>query len=634
MSGPDSSEAPEQNGQPDEESGPDPLLGTVIADRYRVDEKLGVGGMGAVYRAEHVLMKKPVAVKVLHREMTVVGEVVKRFEREAIAAGRIDHPNVTVATDFGKLKDGSFYLVLEYVPGRSLSTAMKEDGIFSVNRALFIARQVAAGLGAAHAANIVHRDLKPDNIMLIDRGGTKDFVKVLDFGIAKVNEEGGGQLTRIGSVFGTPQYMAPEQAAGKPVDHRADLYSLGLVLYEMLAGKQAFGSMELVAILTKQLTEPPPPLPDSVDADVTALVMRLAEKDPDARVQTAQELVAWIDARLGPGALPPDATVLGVPSARGGSVRGIPAVTTADVSIPSSQRRAEALRALSDLMDSARDHSSNLARRVVEGDTLKVAGRDVPARALAGGAIAVLFAGALALSLGHKGQGAGGVGSATHLHLPPPEPELGPVIARAEEGDRPSLSNLESRPEAKRSPAEWMAIARGRARLMEYAPALAAFERAVKADESLASDEGMLKTVRRAADDDRTQKTAFDMCVSSLGAGGADVLFDVWASTTEKTGTTQLAKTLLDKAEVREHASVALRTALELRKVSRCDEAKKLVARAKDEADERAFRPLNALNSRRGCGFLGLADCFSCLRQGDDLSEALKAVQTRKGPRF
>jgi serine/threonine-protein kinase len=630
MNGRESSDVPEVDSE--EETGPDPLLGTVIADRYRVDEKLGVGGMGAVYRAEHVLMKKPVAVKVLHREMTVVGEVVKRFEREAIAAGRIDHPNVTVATDFGKLRDGAFYLVLEYVPGRSLSTAMKEDGVFPVPRALFIARQVAAALGAAHAANIVHRDLKPDNIMLIERGGTKDFVKVLDFGIAKVNEDGGGQLTRIGSVFGTPQYMAPEQAAGKPVDHRADLYSLGLVLYEMLAGKAAFGSMELVAILTKQLTEPPPPLPESVDADVAALVMRLAEKDPDARVQTAQELVAWIDARLGPAALPLDSTVLGEPSIRGGSVRGIPAVTAADV--PSSRRRAEALHAIRDLVDSARDHSSVLAKRVVRGDTVRIAGRDVPARGVAGALLAAIVSVILALSLGHKGSGTIATGSATNLHLPPPEPELGPIIARAEEGDRTALANLESRSEDKRSPAEWMAIARGRARLMEYWPALAAFERAVKADASLVADEGMLKAVRRAVDDDGTQKLALDMCVNLLGAGGADVLFDVWASTSEKTGTTQLAKSLLDKSDVREHASTALRTALELRKVTRCDEAKKLVARAKDEADERAFRPLNALTARKGCGFLGLGDCFSCLRQGDDLSEALKAVQARKGPRF
>src|SRR6185503_12913476 len=139
MNGPESSDVPEPESE--EDSGVDPLIGTVIADRYRVDKRLGTGGIGAVYRAEHVLMKKPVAVKVLHREMTVLAEVVKRFEREAIAAGRIDHPNVTVATDFGKLENGSFFLVLEYVPGRSLAKAMQEDGPFSVERALFITRQ-------------------------------------------------------------------------------------------------------------------------------------------------------------------------------------------------------------------------------------------------------------------------------------------------------------------------------------------------------------------------------------------------------------------------------------------------------------------------------------------------------------
>jgi len=634
MSGPESSEVPDGDGPSDGETGPDPLIGTVIADRYRVDEKLGVGGMGAVYRAEHVLMKKPVAVKVLHREMTVVGEVVRRFEREAIAAGRIDHPNVTVATDFGKLADGSFYLVLEYVPGKSLSTAMKEEGPFSVERALFITRQVAAALSAAHAASIVHRDLKPDNVMLIERGGTKDFVKVLDFGIAKVNEDGGGQLTRIGSVFGTPQYMAPEQAAGKTVDHRADLYSLGLVLYEMLAGKPAFASQELVAILTKQLTEPPPPLPNSIAPDVAALVMRLVEKDPDARVQTALELVAWVDARLGPAALPPDSTVLGVPSVRGGSVRGIPAVTTAEGPVLSSERRAEALRALADLVDRARDHSSNLAKRVVQGDSVRLVGREVPARAVAA-AVGLLFvAGVVALSVGHRSHAPNTVGSAAAVHAPPPEPELGRLIARAEDGDRAELGNLESRPEDKRSAAEWMAIARGRARLMDYRPALLAFERAVEADESLAADDGMLHAVRRAADDDATQKLALDLCVNRLGAPGADVLFDIWASTSEKTTTTQVAKSLLDKPDVREHASKALRIALELRHISHCDDAKRLVLAAKDFADERAFRPLNALSARRGCGFLGLADCYSCLRQGDDLSEALKAAQNRKGPRY
>src|SRR5260221_2587763 len=340
MSETDSSESPGDEGQSSAEA--DPLVGTLIAQRYRVDERLGVGGMGAVYRAEHVLMRKPVAVKVLHREMTAMQGVVKRFELEAIAAGRIDHPNVTVATDFGKLEDGSFYLVLEYVPGRSLTELIRAEAPLPAERALFIARQMAAGLGAAHGAGIVHRDLKPDNVMLIERGGTKDFVKVLDFGIAKVNAEGASSpLTRIGSVFGTPAYMAPEQAAGQPVDHRADLYSLGLVLYEMLAGKPAFESEDIVGLLSKQLTEPPPSLPPAVGADVAALVMKLCQKDPAARVESAEALLLEIDAILGAIVVPADSTSLGIPSPRAvGSAPTAVAALTSDVdSLPSTEAR-------------------------------------------------------------------------------------------------------------------------------------------------------------------------------------------------------------------------------------------------------------------------------------------------------
>ncbi|MBM4363233.1 MAG: serine/threonine protein kinase, partial [Deltaproteobacteria bacterium] len=278
------------------------LVGTVIAERYRVDAELGVGGMGAVYRGEHVLMRKPVAIKVLHRGLTVLDEVVRRFEREAIAAGRIDHPNVATATDFGKLPGGAFYLVLEYVAGRSLARVREEDGRFAPERALGVARQIARALAAAHGAGIVHRDLKPDNVMLIERGGSRDFVKVLDFGIAKISADGpdgGGQLTRLGAVFGTPAYMAPEQAAGQPVDARADLYSLGHVLYEMLAGRAAFESDDVVALLSKQLTQPPPPLPEDVPEEVVALTLRLLEKDPGARPQTADDVAGAIDALLG-----------------------------------------------------------------------------------------------------------------------------------------------------------------------------------------------------------------------------------------------------------------------------------------------------------------------------------------------
>ena len=238
--------------------------------------------MGSVYRGEHELMRKQVAIKVLHPEMTVLSEVVARFEREAVAAGRIEHVNVAKATDFGQLKDGSFYLVLEYVEGKNLADVV-EEGPMEVERALNIASQIADALGAAHRADIVHRDLKPDNVMLVEREGEPELVKVLDFGIAKVTSADTGRtpLTRLGTVFGTPEYMAPEQAAGQRVDHRADLYTLGLVLHRMISGAVPFTGDEVSAVLMKQITQPPPPLPTHVPLVVRQLVADLLTKDPD-----------------------------------------------------------------------------------------------------------------------------------------------------------------------------------------------------------------------------------------------------------------------------------------------------------------------------------------------------------------
>src|SRR5262245_6503097 len=246
----------------------DPLVGKVLADRYRIDALLGEGGMGKVYAGEHVLMRKKLAIKILHRELTKVPEVVKRFEREAMAAANIEHANVAAATDFGKLPDGSVYLVLEFVQGKNLRDEIAA-GPFTEARALHVARQIASALGRAHALNIVHRDLKPENVMLVERGGDTDFVKVLDFGIAKVpigevdptydgEDSGPTPITKAGMVFGTPEYMAPEQALGQAVDGRADLYALGVILFEMLAGIRPFSSKSQVGILGQQLSKPPP----------------------------------------------------------------------------------------------------------------------------------------------------------------------------------------------------------------------------------------------------------------------------------------------------------------------------------------------------------------------------------------
>ena len=269
------------------------LVGTTVTGRYRIETEIGTGGMGTVYRAEHVHMKKALAFKVLHRELATVEEVVARFEREAVAAGRIEHENVAKATDFGRLEDGSLYLVMEYVAGKSLEQLLAE-GPLSIDQVLHITAQIAAAMEAAHGAGVVHRDLKPDNVMLVERDGDPLFVKVLDFGIAKVQMGENGppsQLTRIGSVFGTPEYMSPEQAAGLAVDHRTDLYSLGIIVYQMLTGNPPFTGPDVVALLTAQMTTPPPPLPSSVPENVAALVGRLLEKEPDQRIQSATEVV-------------------------------------------------------------------------------------------------------------------------------------------------------------------------------------------------------------------------------------------------------------------------------------------------------------------------------------------------------
>ena len=269
--------------------------------------------MGRVYAAEHVLMRKRLAIKVLHRELTTMSEVVARFEREAMAAANIEHPNVAAATDFGKLPDGAVFLVLEYVQGKSLRDEIA-GGPIAPERALHICRQIAAGLGSAHALDIVHRDLKPENVMLVEKGGDPDFVKVLDFGIAKVpigdvphrnDTPAHTPITKAGMVFGTPEYMAPEQALGQTVDGRADLYALGVILYEMLSGSRPFSSQSQVGILGQQLSKTPPKISDRapgiiVPPAVEAVAMRLLQRESSERYQSAAEVVDVINRLLAP----------------------------------------------------------------------------------------------------------------------------------------------------------------------------------------------------------------------------------------------------------------------------------------------------------------------------------------------
>ena len=237
------------------------LIGQVIADRYHVTKKLGEGGMGAVYLAEHVKMGRKSAIKVMSASMSQDADAVSRFNREANNASRINHANICAIYDFGETPDGLMYLAMEYIEGDSLNGVLKQSGPMSLQRATSILRQTAEALHVAHAAGIVHRDLKPDNIMISSQAG-KDLVKVVDFGIAKAvgGDESGQKVTKTGLVVGTPEYMSPEQLSGDKLDGRSDLYSLALVYYRMITGTLPFQAETSQETMIKRLTDDPMPL--------------------------------------------------------------------------------------------------------------------------------------------------------------------------------------------------------------------------------------------------------------------------------------------------------------------------------------------------------------------------------------
>jgi serine/threonine-protein kinase len=275
----------------------DPYIGTTFDGRYKIEKLLGEGGMGFVYLARHKVIDKKVAVKVLRAEMAKDREIVDRFLQEAKAASSIGNPHIVDISDFGDLPDGSTYFVMEYLEGESISRFCDDDDRLTVERICHIGEQMAEGLGAAHQRGIVHRDLKPDNIFTITRGNDTDFVKILDFGIAKVSGTGDTKLTKAGQVFGTPHYMSPEQAAGSTIDHRADIYALGVILYELASGQLPFTADNFMGILTQHMYKAPVPpralvpAPDCPPA-LEAVILKCLSKKPELRYQSMEELGA------------------------------------------------------------------------------------------------------------------------------------------------------------------------------------------------------------------------------------------------------------------------------------------------------------------------------------------------------
>jgi eukaryotic-like serine/threonine-protein kinase len=281
---------------------PRDMIGQVLGERYRILERIGEGGMGTVYLCEHVALGRKMAVKLLRPEFCSDEEQVRRFQQEAQAASLIGHEHIVDVIDFGRTAEGSLYFVMEALEGESLAALLRRERLVPPRRALPILGQICQALAAAHARGIVHRDLKPDNVFLIHRDSDDDFVKVLDFGISKHGAAPENlRITRAGSIIGTPEYMAPEQAAAAAVDHRCDIYAFGVLAYEMMTGSRPFQGETALATLIKHQSEPPerpsrrnPGLPPAVER----LILRALVKRPEGRQQSMAEVAADLSAAL------------------------------------------------------------------------------------------------------------------------------------------------------------------------------------------------------------------------------------------------------------------------------------------------------------------------------------------------
>lgn len=632
------------------------LEGAIVAERYRIEALLGQGGMGAVYRAEHIHMRKAVAVKVLHRQMTTVPEVVARFEREAIAAGNIDHPNVAAATDFGRLEDGSFYLVLEYADGRDLRSVLNEHGALSAQRCAHIAIQIAKALAAAHAEGIIHRDLKPENIMLVQRNDDADFVKVLDFGIAKVSaadSAGDKPLTQIGAVFGTPSYMSPEQALGKVVDYRSDLYALGILIFEMLMGSVPFDDDELAVVLAQQISQLPPAISAPVPDAMERLVDRLLEKDASKRPDSAQSVVdALQDIIDALGKTPSSTEGFSELAGTGGIGSTRLPIGGSRPSVGEDSRRFSLAPTWKNKLKDKLTRIRVTARRVVqitahEGGRLlrryapsalepvKLGPVRAPLWAFIGVGIATLSVFSMILFVL--------LGASWIASLKEPAPTLSsnvmPVISfypsskppATLQAPSPAFEALERIAVSKRSVDDWHDLARGYARMGRTKDSVAAYRSVLQLDPKRGRDPEVLYSLRTAAKDPEAYPLVLNLAEvrgRGLGEAGPELLWDIW-NDQRHAGDFNAENTFKKLVVVSGRCSGALRVAIDLRATDDCDKLQAVMSRAAKHADERSIERLVYIQGKTGCFE---PDCFSCLKDSKDLEQALQQAKRRSAP--
>ncbi len=604
-------------------------VGETLAGRYDLVEFIERGAMGEVYRAEHALMKKKVAIKILHSEVTGQGKIVERFRREAQAAANIDHPNVCIATDFGRTDAGEFFLVMEYLRGETLKEVVDRQGRFEVDRALHVAHQIASALARAHQVGVIHRDLKPDNIMLVERGDDSDFVKILDFGIARVRmEDQTPELTKTGAVFGTPSYMSPEQAAGDPLDHRADLYALGNVMFEMVTGRRVFEADRGAQVMAMHVSKDPPrpsELIDSeIDPEVESLILSLLDKEPDARPQSAIRLRARLEELgAGEGLFPHPEAEAGDSSEQG---------AVAETREPAPARLDD-------------EDASQVLTRVLDGLSgwFKRQGRAARWAAIGLLGIGGLMAGSLLVVVtSENGAGAAGeeaaIGEEASVIDRRRQFLAGPTLEDVEQAftngaygttlreieevreetdlDSPHLDFLEGRAHAERG---------------EWEQSVESFERLLERDPAYLQDRGLVQGLIGAlgAVDGEVAGRAEALLAPRLDR--ESILTTLGRSAWRGGGsrTRRRAYELLQREGVFGELPDWVRASIELRHAHGCDQHRERIDRLVELGDPRGLEILHMYDNfpTRGCGELDEKDCFGCIR--GDIREAIEQLRRK-----
>jgi len=607
----------------------DPSIDRIIGERYRVVERIGEGGMGTVFRVEHVHMKKTLALKLLRPEFGHITDAVRRFEREAQSASRLSHPNIISVTDFGHGAGDELFLVMEFVGGEPLSDVLAREVRFEQGRACKIACQILRALEHAHTEGVVHRDLKPANVMLVKdpEHHQAETVKILDFGIAKMTQTRATDepITRGMMIFGTPAYMSPEQAAGQEADLRSDLYSCGIILFEMLTGKKPFVHDDLVKLLSMQITVPPPRIADvapevSLPSGLEAAIMRVLDKERDKRFASAAEFREAIERSS------TDMAELGArfaaESVRKGFSVGVRLWAKRTVALAYARRGWAWLCLVKGKID-------ELAHPVLKHVPAKLRRYVVP------GVLLLLFL-VLLMTRGEDEQG-------PSPQQTPPRPKPVPAEMKSPleaieeqmaEGHLTEVRVLIMQQISAHPKDGRLRYLLGNLEFAEKNPTagLQAYEEALKLDPGLRGDAALLVNLRSELDDKKTGYAALEMLVQQVGKPAADVLAGV-ATEDQRKEFRRLAREGCQTLGCLGKVDLVASYSLDLAQGSSCEEKREAVKKLGATGDKRAVEPLKrARAQRRGViGRLLRRSGNACIVK--DIDAALTALGERRHPR-